>query len=156
MYYAILNPDGNSSRQFTIRTSCTSVGKYVRQSSCPGRFAIVTIKMEPTPCDKGSDRKLEVVWEVDMNRYSAQTAKIMFDGVVSAARNFTDASVDIDGRHPGALTCCTITVLDAEWHEIDSSQMSYTIATSEAIKACCTQAGIIHLKTGGGFFGFLK
>ncbi|MBY0547458.1 MAG: hypothetical protein K2W95_09215 [Candidatus Obscuribacterales bacterium] len=156
MYYAILKPNGKTSRQFTIRTSYTSVGKFVRQSSCPGRFAIVTIQMEPTQCDKASDGLVEVLWEVDLRRYSAETARTMFDGVVSGARNFTDASVDIDGRSPGALTCCTIKVLDAEWHHVDSSQLSYAIATSEAIKTCCTQAGIIHLKAGGGFFDLFK
>ncbi len=148
MYYAILKPDQKIAKRFTIRGCSKCVGRFVQQSTCIAKFAIVTLQMEQTAAAKLNDHKVEIIWEVALNKFSSEIEETIFDGVVSGVKEFTHPY----DRGLGALTSCTIRVLDAEWDRVDSSQKCYAIATVWAIRDCLEQAGTFQLKS-GGFFG---
>lgn len=143
MYYKILKVDKQKARQpFTISSAASSVGKFIRQAGPPGRFAVVELHIEPTALSKNSEPKVEVVWDVAPTKFPDEIANIIFDGVVRGVSNYLEPN---DWRD-GAMTSVLITVKDAEWHPVDSSEFCYTVATALAIKDCFSKSGFTNVK----------
>jgi translation elongation factor EF-G len=143
MYYRILNPEKKLRRRYMISSSATSVGRFIRQCGPPGRFAVVTLQMEPIPLTRNCEPRVEVFWEVDLNKFPADIAKEIFEGVVNGVKVFADSEY----CDSGALTSTLVRILDAEYHQVDSSEFCYMVATSVAIRDCFAQSGITKLRS---------
>jgi elongation factor G len=141
MHYKILKPERKVRLRYTLAAAVDAVGKFVRQSGPPGRYAIVALQMEPVPVSKGIDPKVEVIWDVHLTKFSGDVSKIIFDSIVAGIMEFTDP----DQPETGALTACVIRISNAEWHPVDSNELSYRVATTIAIKDCLARSGVVNL-----------
>ncbi len=112
----------------TIKKKARAEGKYVRQSGGKGQYGHCVIEIEPNEPGKG----IEIVDEIKGGVIPKEFIKPCCEGMLEACRG-------------GVLIGCEmvdliIHLVDGSYHEVDSSEMSFKIAGSMAIKEACRQA----------------
>jgi elongation factor G len=102
--------------------------RFVRQTGGKGMFADVTLKVEPNETGKGFEFESEIVGGSIPKEFIPACEK----GVEEALKTGVVAGypvVDIK-----------VTLLDGSYHEVDSSEMAFKIASSMAFKEACGKA----------------
>jgi elongation factor G len=118
----------------TIRGSAEAEGRYIRQSGGRGQYGHVKIKIGPAGFDKGFVFENAVVG-----------GAIPKEFIGACASGFEEAMES--GILAGyAMRDVKVTLYDGSYHEVDSSEMAFKIASSMAFKEGCRKAGVVLLE----------
>ncbi|MDR2198526.1 MAG: elongation factor G [Deltaproteobacteria bacterium] len=107
----------------TITQAVEAQGRHVRQSGGHGQFGVVELKMEPLPPGSGIVFETAVVGGTVPREYFNAVG----EGVKEAARKG-----GVRGGFP--VTDILVTLFDGQYHEVDSSEMAFSIAGSLGFK----------------------
>ena len=112
----------------TIRKAVDQETKYARQSGGKGQYGHVKIKVEPNESGKGYEFINAVVGGAIPKEYIEPVNKGI-QGALNAGVLAGYPVVDVK-----------VTLYDGSYHEVDSSEMAFTIAGSMAFKEACRKA----------------
>ncbi len=118
----------------TIRNKVEQEGKYIKQSGGRGQYGHVWIRMEPLEQGAGYEFVNEIVGGVIPREYIPAVSK----GVKEQMENGVLAGypvVDIK-----------VTLYDGSYHDVDSSEMAFKVAGSQAFKAGALNAKAVLLE----------
>lgn len=109
-------------------------GRYVKQTGGRGQFGVVKIAVEPLGRGEG-------------NRFVNKIRGGSIPGEYIPAVQKGIEEVESTGILAGfPIVDTQVTLLDGQYHEVDSSEMAYKIAASIALKRAADQAGLILLE----------
>jgi elongation factor G len=112
----------------TISVSAEQRHRFVRQTGGKGMFADVTLRVDPQEPGKGFEFESEIVGGSIPKEFIPACEK----GVEEALRN------GIVAGYP--MVDIKVTLLDGSYHEVDSSEMAFKIASSIGFKEACAKA----------------
>ncbi len=118
----------------TIRKTVKQEGKFIRQSGGRGQYGHVWIKLEPKESGSGYEFVNEIVGGVIPKEYIPAVNKGIqeqMQGGVIAGYSVVDVKV---------------TLYDGSFHEVDSSEMAFKIAASQAFKEGAKKAKPVVLE----------
>ncbi|HOP56348.1 MAG TPA: elongation factor G [bacterium] len=118
----------------TIREKAIAEGRYIRQTGGRGQYGHVWLEVEPLERGKGREFVNKIVGGVIPKEFiPAIEAGVMeaLDGGIYAGYPVIDIRV---------------TLFDGSYHEVDSSEMAFKIAASQAVKAAILKANPIILE----------
>ncbi len=118
----------------TIRQAVEQEGKYIRQSGGRGQYGHVWLRIEPMEAGAGYEFVNEIVGGVVPREYIPAVNK----GVQEQMQNGVLAGypvVDIK-----------VTLYDGSYHDVDSNEMAFKIAGSQAFKAGALKAKAVILE----------
>jgi elongation factor G len=118
----------------TIRGMASVQGKYKKQTGGRGQYGDCWIKVEPLPRGKGFEFVNQVVGGAIPRKYIPAVEK----GIVEAMEG------GILAGYP--ITDVKVSLYDGSYHAVDSSEMSFKIAGSLAVKKGVQQATPILLE----------
>jgi elongation factor G len=118
----------------TIRHPATVEGSYIRQSGGHGHYAKVTLRVEP------GESGLGVVFA---NKAKGGAVPVEFIHAVEAGMREACTSGPIGGC---PVVDIEVSLIGGAAHEVDSSDMSFKIAASEAMRECLRQAHPVLLE----------
>lgn len=106
----------------TITATAEATGRHVRQSSCPGSFAIIRLRVEPLA---GSDA-IEFV--------NALAGDVLPDEFIRATEKGARATLAQGIQEGVPVVAVRVTLLDGKHHEVDSSLRDFEVAGAMAVK----------------------
>ena len=112
----------------SIRKSIESEGKFVRQSGGKGQYGHVWLKIEPLPEEEKEDEKETFQF---INKIVGGTIPREFIPAVEKGAKEQMESGVIAG-YP--LIDVRVTVYDGSFHDVDSSEIAFKVASSMALK----------------------
>ncbi len=112
----------------TVKASVDQEGKYIRQSGGRGQYGHVVIKMEPLERGQGVEFENKIVGGSIPKEYIPAVEK----GIREAAES------GIIAGYP--VVDFKVTLYDGSFHEVDSSEIAFKIAASEAFKSAQRKA----------------
>jgi elongation factor G len=112
----------------TITVAAEQRHRFVRQTGGKGMFADVSLKVEPQEPGKGFEFESKIVGGSIPKEFIPACEK----GVEEALRN------GILAGYP--MVDIKVTLTDGSYHEVDSSEMAFKIASSMAFKEACHKA----------------
>jgi elongation factor G len=118
----------------TITQAAEGEGKYIKQSGGRGQYGHVMIKIEPTERGSGYEFVNGITGGVVPREYIEPTNKGIQE---SLARGFL-------AHFP--LSDLKVTLYDGSYHEVDSSELSFKMAGSLAIREATKQAQMVLLE----------
>jgi elongation factor G len=118
----------------TIKTKVKVTGRYVKQSGGHGQYGVATIEVEPLEHGAGFEYVDKIVGGVVPHQFIPSVEK----GVVKAM------SEGIAAGYP--MVDVRVTLVDGKFHTVDSSDMSFQIAGSMAIREAVAAAGAALLE----------
>ncbi|MCM2132139.1 elongation factor G [Larsenimonas rhizosphaerae] len=125
----------------TIRTGVEQEGKFVRQSGGRGQFGHVYLRIEPlTAEDKGEDEEMtfkfnsEIVGGVVPKEYVPAVEKGAFEQLQNG----------VIAGYP--MIDVKVTLFDGSYHDVDSNENAFKIASSMAVKEGARKAGAVLLE----------
>ena len=118
----------------TIRRTVEQEGRFVRQSGGRGQFGHVYLRLEPQPAGRG----FEFVSAIKGGVIPQEYVPAVENGVVQATTN--------GGLVGYPVVDVKVTLLDGSYHEVDSSEMAFTIAASMAFKEALRKAAPVLLE----------
>ena len=118
----------------TIRRTVEQQGRFVRQSGGRGQFGHVYLRLEPQPTGRG----FEFVSAIKGGVIPQEYVPAVENGVVQATTN--------GGLVGYPVVDVKVTLLDGSYHEVDSSEMAFTIAASMAFKEALRKASPVLLE----------
>lgn len=114
----------------TFQTVATGEGKYIRQSGGRGQYGHCWLRVEPLPRGSG----IEFVDEIKGGVIPAEFVKAVEKGVYETLENGVLLGYPVvDVR---------VACYDGSYHEVDSSEVAFKIAASQAIQAASKKSGI--------------
>lgn len=114
----------------TFQTTATGEGKYIRQSGGRGQYGHCWLRIEPLPRGSG----IEFVDEIKGGVIPAEFVKAVEKGVYETLENGVLLGYPVvDVR---------VACYDGSYHEVDSSEVAFKIAASQAIQAASKKSGI--------------
>ncbi len=117
-----------------ITKAATGEGRYVRQTGGKGQYGHAIVELSPLPRGTG----FEYEWKIKGTTLSKEWSKPIELGIKEAMENGVVAG------YP--LVDLKAAVVDGSQHEVDSSEMSFKIAGSMALKAGVARAGAVILE----------
>jgi elongation factor G len=118
----------------TIRQNVTQEGKFIRQSGGRGQYGHVWLKIEPLEAGKGYEFVNEIVGGVIPKEYIPAVSK----GIIEQMQNGVLAGYPV--------VDVKVTLYDGSFHEVDSSEMAFKIAGSQAFKEGAKKAKPVVLE----------
>jgi elongation factor G len=118
----------------TIRKSIEQEGKFIRQSGGRGQYGHVWIRIEPRERGEGYEFENAIVGGTIPREYIPAVDK----GVVGQMENGVIAGYPV--------VDVKVTLFDGSYHDVDSSEMAFKIAGSQAFKAGALRADPILLE----------
>ncbi len=117
----------------TIKTAADCEGKYIKQSGGHGQYGHVVFKMEPNP-GKG----IEVLDAVTGGAIPKEFIKPSLDGLKeSLERGMVAGYPVIDVK---------ATLFDGSYHDVDSSEAAYKLASAQAVRVAATKCSPVILE----------
>ena len=113
----------------TIRKEANQETKYARQSGGKGQYGHVKIKIEPNEPGKGYEFVNAIVGGAIPNGRYIPCYRQRYSGCYEGWRS---------GRYP--VVDVKVTLWDGSYHEVDSSEMAFSIAGSMAFKDAMRKA----------------
>jgi len=118
----------------TIRKTVKQEGKFIRQSGGRGQYGHVWIKLEPKESGSGYEFVNEIVGGVIPKEYIPAVNK----GIQEQMRGGVIAGYSV--------VDVKVTLYDGSFHEVDSSEMAFKIAASQAFKEGAKKAKPVVLE----------
>ncbi|MBN2689976.1 MAG: elongation factor G [Gammaproteobacteria bacterium] len=118
----------------TVRSPIEQEGKFIRQSGGRGQFGHVWIKIEPQERGAGYEFENKIVGGVIPKEYIPAVDK----GIKEQMENGVIAGYPV--------VDVKVTLYDGSYHEVDSSEMAFKIAGSQAFKAGALNASPVLLE----------
>ena len=118
----------------TIRRDAEGEGKYIKQSGGKGQYGHCLLRVEPKPRGEG----FEFVNDIKGGAIPAVFISSIEKGVKETMEN------GILLGYP--MVDMTVTVYDGSFHEVDSSDIAFKIAASQALQAATKKAGLTLLE----------
>lgn len=118
----------------TIRKVVEQEGKYIHQSGGRGQYGHVFLKLEPLPPGQGFEFA---------NKLKGGSIPVEF---VPAVEKGVKEAMDKGVLAGYALTDMRVTVFDGSYHDVDSSEMAFKIAASDATREGARRASPIFLE----------
>ncbi len=118
----------------TVRRTVEQEGRFVRQSGGRGQFGHVYLRLEPQPTGRG----FEFVSAIKGGVIPQEYVPAVESGIVQAMTN--------GGLVGYPVVDVRVTLLDGSYHEVDSSEMAFTIAASMAFKDALRKASPVLLE----------
>ena len=118
----------------TIKQEATGEGKYIRQSGGRGQYGHCWLRVKPKPRGEG----FEFIDAIKGGAIPAEFIKAIEKGV-----NETLANGILLG-YP--LVDLEVTVYDGSYHDVDSSEVAFKIAASQALQAASKKADLALLE----------
>lgn len=118
----------------TVTRSFECEGKFVRQTGGRGQYGHVVLKVEPNERAAGYLFKNEIVGGSIPNEYIPAVKK----GVEEAMESGVLAGFPV--------VDVTVTLLDGSYHEVDSSEIAFKIAASQAFKEAVSKSTPVLLE----------
>jgi len=118
----------------TIQRSVESEGKYIRQSGGRGQYGHVWLKIEPL------ERGTGIQFENEIS--GGSVPKEFIPGIEKGFKDSINSGV-LSG-YP--VVDVKATVFDGSYHDVDSSEMAFQIASSMAFKDGCSKASPVILE----------
>ncbi|MFA6527752.1 MAG: elongation factor G [Candidatus Babeliales bacterium] len=118
----------------TIARKVEAEGKYIRQSGGRGQYGHVWLTVEPLERGKGFEFENKIV--------GGTVPKEFIPGIEKGIKEALNAGV-LAG-YP--VVDIKATVFDGSYHDVDSSEMAFTIAASMAFKEGCSNASPVILE----------
>ena len=118
----------------TVRRTVEQEGRFVRQSGGRGQFGHVFLRLEPQPTGSG----FEFVNAIKGGVIPQEYVPAVESGVVQAMSN--------GGLAGYPVVDVKVSLLDGSYHDVDSSEMAFTIAASMAFNAGLRRAAPVLLE----------
>ncbi len=118
----------------TIRRTVQQEGRFVRQSGGRGQYGHVFLRLEPQPTGSG----FEFV--------DATKGGVIPQEYVPAVKNGVEQAMTNGGLVGYPVVDVKVTLLDGSYHDVDSSEMAFTIAGSMAFKEALGKASPVLLE----------
>jgi elongation factor G len=118
----------------TIAKTAEGEGKYIRQSGGRGQYGHCLLRVEPKPRGEG----FEFVNAIKGGAIPAEFVKSVEKGVIETMEN------GILLGYP--MVDMTVTVYDGSYHDVDSSDIAFKIAASQALQAATKKATLTLLE----------
>ncbi len=118
----------------TIRKAVRQEGKYIRQSGGRGQYGHVWLDIEPQEKGKGFEFINKIVGGTIPREYISSVEK----GVIK------ELDTGPLGGYP--LIDMKVTLIDGSYHDVDSSDIAYTVAASMAIRDGVKRADVVLLE----------
>ncbi|WP_298209483.1 elongation factor G [Ferrimicrobium sp.] len=112
----------------TFRASAQAEGRYKKQTGGHGQFGVATIVVEPLPRDSGFEFIDEIVGGAIPRNFIPAVEK----GIVEA--------METGGLLGYPITDIRVRLIDGKYHSVDSSEMSFKMAGSLALREALGQA----------------
>jgi elongation factor G len=118
----------------TLRGSADALGRHVKQSGGHGQYGICNVKVEPLPRGEGFVFEDKIFGGAIPNQYILSVEK----GVRAAME---------DGGGIGfPMIDIKVELYDGKYHSVDSSDMAFQLAGSQALKDAVEKAGVTLLE----------
>jgi elongation factor G len=118
----------------TIRKAVEQEGKFIRQSGGRGQYGHVWVKIEPLPPGKGYEFENAIVGGVIPKEYIPAVDK----GIKGQMENGVIAGYPV--------VDVKVTLFDGSYHDVDSSEMAFKIAGSQAFREGALKASPVLLE----------
>ena len=118
----------------TIKTSIEQEAKYVKQSGGRGQYGHVWLKLEPQESGKGFEFVNEIVGGAIPREFINPVEK----GIVEQMEN------GVIGGFP--VVDVKVTLFDGSFHDVDSSEVAFKVAGSQAFKEGAKKAKAVILE----------
>jgi elongation factor G len=118
----------------TIQRTAEGEGKYIKQSGGKGQYGHCLLRVEPTPRGEG----FEFLNEIKGGTIPAVFISSIEKGVKETMEN------GILMGYP--MVDMNVAVYDGSFHEVDSSDIAFKIAASQALQAATKKAGLTLLE----------
>jgi len=118
----------------TITQVAEGEGKYIRQSGGRGQYGHCLLRVEP----RGRGEGFEFINEIKGATIPAEFIPAIKKGVVEAMERGVLAGYPLEDMN--------VAVYDGSYHEVDSSEIAFKIAGSQALQAAIRQASPILLE----------
>ncbi len=118
----------------TIRKSIEQEAKYVKQSGGKGQYGHVWLKIEPQEAGKGYEFVNEIVGGAIPKEFIGPVDK----GVIEQMEN------GVIGGYP--VVDVKVTLYDGSFHDVDSSEVAFKVAGSQAFKEGAKKANPVLLE----------
>jgi len=118
----------------TVKRRAHGTGRFVRQSGGRGQYGHVELEIEPSEAGRGFEFVNKIVGGAIPKEYHGAVEK----GIIEALNNGVLAGFPV--------VDLKATLVDGSYHEVDSSEMAFTIAGSMAVKAAMHKAQPVLLE----------
>lgn len=121
---------------YSIATPLIAEGKFIRQSSSIGSYGHVWLKIEP----KIATKNIEIIWLInDEQIIPFYCIPVTFEGII-------DGLIDYFHQTNIALNSIRIIIDNGSYHEVDSREIDYRIATTIAWRKALANAELVPLQ----------
>ncbi|MDP2637963.1 MAG: elongation factor G [Candidatus Levybacteria bacterium] len=118
----------------TIKTEAVAEGKYIKQSGGKGQYGHCLLRVTPTPRGEGFEF---------LNEIKGGAIPLTFIGSIEKGVKETMENGILLG-YP--MVDMTVAVYDGSYHDVDSSEIAFKIAASQALQAATKKAGLTLLE----------
>jgi elongation factor G len=122
----------------TIRIKAEAEGKYVKQSGGRGQYGHCWLRLEPLPAEGEEQERLEFVDEIKGGIIPKEYIRPIEKGIVETMDKGIVAGYPMEN--------IKVTVYDGSYHDVDSSEIAFKMASSMAFTAAAKKAKPVVLE----------
>ncbi|MBU0899411.1 elongation factor G [bacterium] len=123
----------------TIKKEAKGEGKYIKQSGGRGQYGHIIIKVEPfLEGQKSESQEIEIESKIVGGAVPKEYIQAIKKGIVESTEHGVLAGYPLIG--------IKVTLLDGSYHEVDSSELAFKIASSMALKEAVLKGELILLE----------
>lgn len=106
----------------TVRWKTVGAARYIKQSSCPSRFAVLSLEISPVL----NDQNCQLRWYVTGDQIPPEFRLAIKDAIETYQRNYI--------KTEKVILLFDVAVVFGRYHEVDSNEMAFQIATQMALQ----------------------